>query len=94
LVKKNIPIKDIKKNIPDIIDSIDDDSFLEAVYDILQSKQNQGDGKIWQSLTDRQQEEVLNASDETQEPNQQTDHDIMIERNRKWLEKSSGNRTI
>ncbi len=80
-------MKNIKKNIHDIIDSIDDDSFLEAVYDILQSKQNQGEGEIWQSLTDSQQEEVLNASDETQEPHQQTDHDTMIERNRKWLEK-------
>ena len=79
-------MKDVKNHILEMIDAIDDESFLEAVYDILQSKQLQKKGSIWNSLTKEQQEEVLKASNETSQPEKQVSHEDMIERNRKWLE--------
>lgn len=85
-LEKGRIMKDVKKRIQAIIQDIEDDPFLEAVYEVLESRRNQKSGTIWHTLTSEQQEEILKAAEETNQPEKQISHDEMVERNRKWLE--------
>ena len=77
----------VKDNLLQMIESIDDDSLLQAVYDILQNRPSDKESQIWDTLTDDQKSEVIRASDNVKDSKTQTSHDEMIERNKKWLGK-------
>jgi hypothetical protein len=73
----------IRDQLHQIIDTIEDEQLLETIYQILQNREFKG--QIWQSLTREQQNEVLKASDQVGNPDEQTSHEAMRQRNQKWL---------
>ena len=77
----------IKENLHTIIDNFDDDEFLSAVYEILQSKQDSQPGKIWETLDEEQKKVVIEAANNTDKLERQINHARMVEKNKKWLEK-------
>lgn len=77
-------MKTVKENLHSLIDTIGDEKLLESVYEILQ--ESSGQGRIWQSLTEQQKQEVLHAAKNLNDPHQ-LPNSAMIEKNKKWLTK-------
>ena len=77
----------VKENLHSIIDTFHDEEFLKSVYEILKEKDDQQPGKIWKSLTDAQQKDVIRSASEINQPEKQISHDDMIKKNQQWLEK-------
>jgi len=58
---------ELKSNLHKIVDQIEDERLLRAIYDFLKLRENFEDGKIWNSLTEEQKKEVMLAYDESEE---------------------------
>jgi hypothetical protein len=77
----------VKENLHMIIEHFDDEEFLKSVYEILKEKEGQQPGAIWDSLSPKQQNEVLQAVNEIDQPLKQTSHAEMVKKNHRWLKK-------
>ncbi|HEY9009315.1 hypothetical protein [Ohtaekwangia sp.] len=78
----------VKENLHGIIDSIDDEALLESIYEFLETRKEQQQGKIWESLTPLQKQNILEAEQDIHDhPEEHVSHDEMRKRNKKWLEK-------
>jgi N-methylhydantoinase B/oxoprolinase/acetone carboxylase alpha subunit len=77
-------MKSVKENLHSLIDTIGDEMLLESVYEILKQGNTKSQGAIWQSLTDKQQEDVIHAA-ENLDDDRQLSNSAMIEKNKKWL---------
>ena len=58
---------DLKSNLHKIVDRINDERLLHAVYSFLKERENSRDGDMWESLTEEQKKEVLKAYDESED---------------------------
>ena len=58
---------ELKSNLHKIVDSIEDERLLRAIYDFLNTRQHSEEGKMWRSLTEEQKREVLQAYEESQD---------------------------
>lgn len=48
----------LKSNLHKIVDKIDNEQLLHAVYDFLRQRMGSKEGEIWKSLTEEQKKEV------------------------------------
>jgi hypothetical protein len=60
-------IIELKSNLHKLIDRIEDQRLLRAIYTLLESRGNSEAGRVWQQLTDEQKNEVLQAYDESKD---------------------------
>lgn len=68
---------ELKSNLHKMVDRIDDERFLRAIYSFLRQRENSEEGKIWNSLTEEQKKEVLKAYEESEdEANLIKDEDV------------------
>jgi hypothetical protein len=68
---------ELKSNLHQIVDRINDDRLLRAIFSFLKERENSADSRIWDSLTDAQKKEVLLAYDESEnEANLIEDKDV------------------
>jgi hypothetical protein len=58
---------ELKSNLHRIVDQIEDERLLRAIYGFLKLRENSEDGKIWNSLTEEQKKEVMLAYDESED---------------------------
>jgi hypothetical protein len=58
---------DLKSNLHKIVDQIEDERLLRAIYSFLKLRENSEDGKIWNSLTEEQKREVILAYEESED---------------------------
>ena len=57
---------ELKSNLHKIVDRIEDERLLQAIYSFLQVRENSEEGQMWKSLTEEQKKEVLEAYDESE----------------------------
>ncbi len=76
---------ELKKNFHNLIDSIDNENLLMDFYDIIKSRAKTSDGQLWARLNKNEQEELLIAFEESENPDHLIDHDQMKKKHRKWL---------
>ena len=69
---------ELKSNLHKIVDQIEDERLLRAIYSFLKLRENTVDGRIWNSLTEEQKREVMLAYDESE------DEANLIEDNAVW----------
>jgi hypothetical protein len=55
---------ELKSQLNRLLERIDDERLLRAIYSFLRERENAQDGQLWESLTPEQKEEVLLALDE------------------------------
>ncbi len=68
---------ELKSNLHQIVDRIEDDRLLRTIFSFLKERENSEDSRIWDSLTDEQKKEVLLAYDESEiEANLIEDKDV------------------
>lgn len=66
---------ELKSNIHKIVETIQSEQLLQTLYDFLKSKEKSPPGKLWESLTEHQKNEVLLAYDESEDENNLIDSD-------------------
>ncbi len=76
---------ELKKNFHNLIDSIDNEELLISFYDFIKSKTNTHPGQLWGRLNKDEQEELLNAFEESENPDHLLDFDTMKKKHEKWL---------
>ena len=57
---------ELKTNLHKIVDRIEDEQFLRAIYSFLEVRQNSVEGLMWKSLTVEQKMEVLKSYEESE----------------------------
>ncbi len=58
---------ELKSNLHKIVDRIEDERLLRAIYSFLKLRENSEDGKIRNSLTEEQKKEVMLAYEESED---------------------------
>lgn len=58
---------EIKSNLHKIVDRIDNEQLLNAVYNFLKAREQSKEGAIWNSLSNDQKKEVLDAFEESED---------------------------
>ncbi len=58
---------ELKSNLHNILDKIDNEQLLRAVYDFLKQRVNSAEGQIWKTLTDKQKREVYLSYEEPED---------------------------
>jgi DNA-binding MarR family transcriptional regulator len=56
---------ELKSNLHKIVDRIEDEQLLRAIYSFLEKRESSEDGRMWRQLTDKQKKEVLKAYEES-----------------------------
>jgi hypothetical protein len=79
-------MKSVKESLHNLIDTIGNEDLLKSVYEILSLNGSDKPGKIWDTLTYAQRDEVLEAAKTLGDPDQ-LPHQAMIEKNKQWLTK-------
>jgi predicted kinase len=58
---------ELKSNLHQIVDRINDERLLRAIFSFLKERENSGESRIWDALTEEQRKEVLRAFDESED---------------------------
>jgi hypothetical protein len=60
---------DLKSDLHKILDKIDNEQLLRAIYDFLKRRENSMEGQIWKTLTKEQKEEVYFSYEDSKDDN-------------------------
>jgi len=63
----NMGTAELKSHLHRMVDRIEDERFLRAIYSFLNQKENSKEGRMWNSLTEEQKREVLQAYEESED---------------------------
>ena len=69
----------MKSNLHALIDGIDNQELLQSIYEILDARKHGKNGSLWDSLTDDQKNEVLEAFDESEREENLIPHAQVLE---------------
>ena len=58
----------IRNNIHLLVDKIDNENFLKELYDLISKRYASKEGQLWNQLSEQEQEELLLAFDESDNP--------------------------
>lgn len=58
---------ELKSDLHKIVDKIENEQLLRAIYDFLKQGENEQEGQIWKTLTDEQKNEVYLSYKESQD---------------------------
>jgi hypothetical protein len=75
----------IKQKLHDFIYSIDNDSILNQVYELISQKNTSTESDLWSKLTNDQQKEVLLSLEESEEPYNLISQEEVKKNHKKWL---------
>ncbi len=57
---------DLKSNLHQILDKIDNEQLLRSIYEFLKEREDSYAGQIWNSLTEQQKKEVYQSYEESE----------------------------
>lgn len=73
---------ELKSNIHKIVDEIQNEQLLKAIYDFLKIRETEKPGRMWNTLTKEQKQEVLLAYDESEHENNLIDREKVFNRSK------------
>lgn len=68
---------ELKSDLHKILDKIENEQLLRAIYDFLKQNESAEEGKIWKTLTEEQKKEVYSSYEESQDDKKLTDWDTV-----------------
>lgn len=71
---------ELKSNIHKIVDGIQNEQLLQTLYNFLKASQSSKSGKLWNSLTEEQKQEVLLAFEESENEENLIDREQFFKR--------------
>jgi len=84
-ISENMKNSELKKQLHQIIDTIDNEALLKTLYNLLKHKTPINDGHLWQLLSEEQKDEVLLAFEESQNTDELIGHEDVMKQYKKWL---------
>lgn len=75
---------ELKNNIHNLIDSINNKNLLLNLYQILKNRTNK-DGDLWKRLTIEEKEELISAFEESKDDYNLISNEEMEKKLKKWL---------
>lgn len=69
---------ELKDHIHKIVESIEDEQLLQAIFDFLKSKDTGKPGRLWSTLTEKQKSEVLRSFEESEDDSNLIDRDQVL----------------
>lgn len=76
---------ELKQSFHHLIDSIDNKDLLINFYDLIKKRTTAKEGKLWNNLTEQEQQELILSLDESKNPENLIDHEEMKIKHKKWL---------
>ena len=76
---------DIRTNLHQLIDEIENDQLLIKLYDLLSKSKDQDEGDLWNQLSDEQRKELLISESESTYKENLIDHEKQKVKHKKWL---------
>ncbi len=76
-----------KEKFHKLIDRIEVEKLLDAYFELFQRLNLNETGKIWDSLTDDERDELLISYEESKDPKNLLNHDDVKKQHRKWLKR-------
>ncbi len=70
-----------------LIDRIDNEELLSAFYQLLEKRSEQQTGKLWDSLTEEEKDELLLSYKESQDEANRLSGDQIKQKHEQWLKK-------
>jgi hypothetical protein len=77
--------KQLKVNFHQLIDSIDNEQILAKFYCLMDKTNNASPGQLWSRLNKEEQEELLQADIESDDPQNLISHSVVQKKHEKWL---------
>lgn len=77
----------IKSDFHRLIDRIDNEELLSAFYQLLEKRSEQQTGKLWDSLTEEEKNELLLSYNESQDESNWIGEDVIKKKHEQWLKK-------
>ncbi len=71
---------ELKASLHQLIDGIQNSNLLESLHEILSEQGNAKEGQLWSSLTESQKQEVLEAYEESEDPDNLIPHSEVLNR--------------
>ncbi|XOV93187.1 MAG: hypothetical protein ACFHWX_00465 [Bacteroidota bacterium] len=69
---------ELKSNLHQLIDGIQNTKLLESLHDLLSERKNAKAGTLWNSLSKDQKKEVMEAFEESEHPENLTPHSEIL----------------
>ena len=76
---------ELKKNLHDLIDSIDNENLLLNFYDLIRRRTSTKEGQLWSRLTKQEKKELLSTLEQSENPGNLISHKEMKKKHNKWL---------
>ncbi len=70
-----------------LIDKIEDEETLKGYFELIQRLNNSQTGRLWDSLSSEEKDELLLSFEESFDPNQLISHEEVQGQHDKWLRK-------
>lgn len=77
----------IKEKFHKLIDQIDDQELIKVYYELIQKLNLNESGKLWESLTLEEKNELLISFEESKDPENLVRHDVAKKQHGEWLKK-------
>lgn len=77
----------LKSNFHLLIDSINNEMVLERFYELIYKVKNSETGMLWNRLSKEEQDELILADIESENPANLVQHSEMQKKHDKWLKK-------
>jgi hypothetical protein len=75
----------IKDDFHHLIDSIEDEQLLKSCYELIQKISHDGNGHLWNDLSEVEKRELLIAYEESFDTNNLLSHEQVKKQHEKWL---------
>ena len=76
---------DIRTNLHQLIDEIENDQLLIKLYDLLSKSKDQNEGDLWNQLSHEQRKELLISESESKYKENLVDHEKQKAKHKRWL---------
>jgi hypothetical protein len=76
-----------KEDFHKLIDSIENEQVLKSYYELISKLNSNETGKLWESLTQSEKEELLISVEESKDSNNWITHSEVKNQHIKWLKK-------
>ena len=71
---------ELRSNLHELINNIENPKLLESLYHLLSQRQKAQAGSLWENLTENQENEVMEAYKESDDPENLIEHTEILRR--------------
>ncbi|HMP99090.1 MAG TPA: hypothetical protein PKC24_04860 [Cyclobacteriaceae bacterium] len=77
----------VKEDFHKLIEGIEDEALLKAYFDLIERLNRNQTGELWNSLSEKEQTELLISYEESFDAKNLVDHQEVKKQHTKWLRK-------